>query len=421
MAIAEEERSAGRPANVMVLIPSLDIGGAEMDMVRNLPRIDRTRFKITVCAFLAHGPLAAPLRATGIEIIGPIRLRMRKPRFLHRLSWLKPRGLVGRALKILAGAFDYLRIAAAVATHMRQREIDVVHAILPNSYLVATIACMLARRPALIMSRVSLNWYQDWIVGSLERHILHRLVDLAICNSSAIRQDLLAEGIPAAKIRLIPNGIDLAELARLGIDREQARDRLGISRDAFVVTLVANFYPHKGHADLLQALQLVGDQLPSGWVLLAVGRDVRGNLERMQRLSHQLGLSTHVRFLGQRNDVAVILRAADIHVSASHTEGFPNNVLEAMGTSVPVVATSVGGVPEMVVDGETGILVPARAPGDMARALRQLASDPERRRSMGEAGRARVARSFSIELSVQALQDSYAALAAAVARSPRKA
>jgi glycosyltransferase involved in cell wall biosynthesis len=420
MAIAEEEHSPGWPANVMVLIPALDIGGAEMDLVRNLPRIDRTRFKITVCAFLAHGPLAAPLRDAGIEIIGPIRLRMRKPRFLQRLSWLKPRGLVGRALTFLAGALDYLRIGAAVATHMRRRKIGVVHAILPNSYGVAAIACMLAGRPALIMSRVSLNWYQDWIVGPLERHVLHRLVDLAICNSSAVRQDLLAEGIPAAKIRLIPNGIDLAEFASLGIDREQARDRLGISRDAFVLTLVANFYPYKGHADLLQALQLIRDQLPSGWVLLAAGRDIRGNLERMRRLSDQLGLFPRVRFLGERNDVGVILRAADIHVSASHTEGFPNNVLEAMGASVPVVATSVGGVPEMVVDGVTGILVPARNPDDMARALRQLASDPEQRRSMGEAGRAHVARWFSIERSAQAFQDCYAALAPAVARDPRK-
>jgi glycosyltransferase involved in cell wall biosynthesis len=103
----------------------------------------------------------------------------------------------------------------------------------------------------------------------------------------------------------------------------------------------------------------------------------------------------------------LILRAADIHVSASHTEGFPNNVLEAMCASLPVVAASVGGIPEMVVDGQTGLLVPARDPEGMAGALLALAHDPGRRKAMGEAGRNLVASSFSLGRSVSAIENVY--------------
>jgi glycosyltransferase involved in cell wall biosynthesis len=423
-----------RPIRVLVLIPTLEIGGAEMDLVRNLPRLDPNRFKVLVCAFLARGPLAQPLLDARIEVIGPIvpkrsgslqggrvsallrrllRRRNRLPRKLRR-SWRYLRRMVSipevppYAVAILA----YLRIGAAVSARIRNREIEVVHAVLPNSYVVAGIAKVLARRP-LVMSRVSLNWYQerDALLGVFERRVLHRMVDAVICNSTAIRQELMAEGVAASKIRQISNGIDLHEFSGGEVDRDQARERLGISPSALVLSVVASLQTYKGHADLLRALQLVRDRLPAGWVLLAPGRDVDGNLHRMQRLSEELGLATCARFLGERDDIAAILRAADIHVSASHTEGFPNNILEAMCTGLPVIATAVGGVPEMVVDGVTGLLVPPGDPEAMARALDQLAADPARRAAMGTQGRKR-ALSFSIERSVNAFAEIYAGCAA---------
>jgi glycosyltransferase involved in cell wall biosynthesis len=443
MAQLQENNGVGTRTKVMILIPALDVGGAETDLVRNLPLIERSQFELVVCAFLAQGNLAAPLRNAGIEIIGPIRLC--KPRIFGWLTWMTSRArwlaatrrhavgvaraiarrlpaslqrgarrmlaLAGRVATTIVAAWVYLRMAAVVASHIRDRKIDIVHAILPNSYVIAAIACVLARRPTLIMSRVSLNWYQDWTFRAIERHLLHRLVDLVICNSSAIRQDLLAEGLPAAKLRLIPNGIDAEEFFPPGSDRRQLRDALGLAYDALVLTQVANLHPYKGHADLLHAMRLVRSHLPSGWILLIAGHDVDGNLERLHRLTDQLGLESHINFLGERPDVAIILRAADIHLSASHTEGFPNNILEAMSTGLPVIATAVGGVPEMVVDGVTGILVPAHSPYEIAGALRSLVKDPDRRRSLGNAGRARAISMFSIDRSARALQQSYASLA----------
>ena len=405
-----------------------------MDLVRNLPRLDPNRFKILVCPFLARGPLEQPLLDARIELIGPIvpkrsvptnggrvsaffrRLSLRRNRFPRplRSSWrylsetVSIPALPPYAVAILA----YLRIGAAVSAHIRNLEIDVVHAVLPNSYVVAGIAKLLAQRP-LVMSRVSLNWYQkrDAFLGVFERRVLHRMVDVVICNSTAIRQELIAEGVAVSKICQISNGIDLHEFSGEQVGRVQARERLGISPDALVLSVVASLQSYKGHADLLHALRRVRDRLPAGWVLLAPGRDVDGNLDRMQRLSQELGIANGVRFLGERDDIAAILRAADIHVSASHTEGFPNNILEAMCTGLPVIATAVGGVPEMVADGITGVLVPPRNPEAMGRAVDLLAADPARRAAMGTRGR-NLAATFSIERSANAFAGVYARCAA---------
>jgi glycosyltransferase involved in cell wall biosynthesis len=227
-----------------------------------------------------------------------------------------------------------------------------------------------------------------------------------------VLKDLVAEGVPTSKIRLIPNGIDPETFSRLGLSRGEVRDRLDISHEALVFSVVANLFPYKGHADLLRALQLVGNRLPQRWVLLAPGRDIEGNLDRMRRLSDQLGIADHVRFLGERNDVAAILLAADIHLSTSRTEGFPNNILEAMCAGLPVIATAVGGVPEMVINDVTGLLLPAQNPSEMARAVLQLVNDADQRRSMGEAGRRRAVSLFSIERSVEAFECVYAEFAA---------
>jgi glycosyltransferase involved in cell wall biosynthesis len=182
--------------------------------------------------------------------------------------------------------------------------------------------------------------------------------------------------------------------------------------DALVFSSVASLFPYKGHRCLLQALTLIRDQLPADWLLLAAGRDPDNNLAELVSLAEQLGLGEHVRFLGERLDVPAILSAADIHVSASQEEGFPNNILEAMSAGLPVVATAVGGVPEQVTDETTGLLVPPDNPGALALALLLLAGDRTRRLSMGRAGRQRVEQNFSLERSIDAFAQAYARAAA---------
>src|SRR4029077_16178482 len=137
-----------------------------------------------------------------------------------------------------------------------------------------------------------------------------------------------------------------------------------------------NLHPYKGHKDLLRALAAVSPMWRSDWLCLLVGKDVHDCQPEFKRLAVEYGLSRSVEFLGPRADVPIILSASDIHISASHEEGLPNNIIEAMCAHLPVVATAVGGVPEMVVEGQTGSLLPPRDAGRMADALVALAQAP---------------------------------------------
>ena len=125
-----------------------------------------------------------------------------------------------------------------------------------------------------------------------------------------------------------------------------------------------------------------------------------------------MGLSGHIRFLGQRTDISRILSAADIHLSASHTESLPNNILEAMSAGLPIIATKVGGVPEQLADGVSGILVPTRAPHQLAEAIERLVGDKELQCRLGKTAGDQVARAFPIEPVVSALEEIYGSLSA---------
>ena len=409
---------ATRRIKVLVIIPTLDVGGAEMDLVRNLPRLDRSRFAPVVCTLRGRGALAVQLGDAGVEITVPAFNALPGRGFF---DWMV-RGIertclsmveflpASRFTRLMASVGEYIRLSRYVARQIEDADIDVVHAILPSAYLTAVLANMLTKRRPIVMSRVGLNWYQQdmRLLGALERWILHRRVDLALGNSEAVLQELRAEGIPNRKLLLVHNGIDFMTFVDGMIDPQQARNLLGVPQNALVFSSVGNLFPYKGHADVLYGLNLVKDQLPPNWLLLAVGRDVAGNLFELRRVADEFGLSQHVRFLGERRDVPVVLSAADIHVSASHSESFPNNILEAMCAGLPVVATAIGGVPEQLTHGGTGLLVPVRDLRALSEALLVLASSPDQRAAMARAGRARVKLHFPIARSVSGLEEAYA-------------
>jgi glycosyltransferase involved in cell wall biosynthesis len=417
----ERGNDRASPVKVLIIIPSLDIGGAEMDLVRQLPRFDRDRFDITVLTLFRPGVLAARLIDSGIAVVDIDGARVDRAGVAAPAgdipelgsigaSVVRPRGFIRTLLRRPWDVCWICRRTAAVARFIRNADVDVVHTVLPNAYVVGSFANLLAGRRPLVMSRLSLNFYHRtlWPYRIIEPRLLHRLADITIGNAHAVLRDLRAEGVPEDKLRLVYNGIDDAGVT---IDRDQARLQLGIASDALVLSAVGNLYVYKGHADLLQSLSLLRGRLAGNWVLIVAGRDVQGSLGNLRRRADDLGLSRNVRFVGERNDVAVILSAADIHISASHHEGFPNNILEAMSAGLPVVATAVGGVPEQIIDGETGILVPPRDHAALASAIDALAADVVARQAMGRAGREHVTRTFRIERSVAALGKIYLAAA----------
>ncbi len=166
------------------------------------------------------------------------------------------------------------------------------------------------------------------------------------------------------------------------------------------MTLVANLFAYKGHADLLLALAGRRDQLPDGWVLLCIGID-KGQGEALKRQSEQLGLSKNIHWLGERDDVTDLLAASDLSLLVSHEEGFSNAVLEGMAAGLSMVVTDVGGNPEAVIDGETGLVVPAHDPEALGAAVVRLAGDRGLRTRFGEAGLKRFQEKFTLARCVQ--------------------
>jgi glycosyltransferase involved in cell wall biosynthesis len=260
------------------------------------------------------------------------------------------------------------------------------------------------------MSRRSLDHYQrnHPMLAFIERW-LHGWTSVLLGNSKAVVGQLEREAGRSDKIGLIHNGVVLSDLPDR-TEREKARVTLGLTEPVFVIAIVANVLSYKGYEDLLKALALVASALPNPWKLLAVGRD-EGLGEQLRAYAATHGISDHVSWLGERDDVPRILAAADTFVLPSHQEGLSNALIEAMAHGLPVIGTAVGGNLDAIVDGVSGQLVAVQDPKALAAAICDLANDMQRRQRLGAAARLRVERMFSIEACVASYENLYRNLA----------
>ncbi|MBI4577501.1 MAG: glycosyltransferase [Planctomycetes bacterium] len=235
--------------------------------------------------------------------------------------------------------------------------------------------------------------------AALGRRLIHRLGCRAVANAQAVARHLVAsEGADPARVAVIPNGIDAARFRQPPGTRERVRRSLGIPTGSPVAIQVANLNAGKGHRDLLEAAARVVVRGPRLHLLL-VGEGPEA--ESLRRLAEGLGIGASVHLLGSRRDVPALLAAADLAVLSSHTEGFSNALLEYAAAGLPALATRVGGNAEVVVEAETGLLVPPRDPAALAGALGGLLADPPRLRALGEAARGRAEGCFSVEALVE--------------------
>jgi glycosyltransferase involved in cell wall biosynthesis len=249
--------------------------------------------------------------------------------------------------------------------------------------------------PAARLAGVRRVIMRDGLQGSLRESAYNRwmarLVDGFVVNADATRRELLA-WLPPDRVRVIYNGIELQphDEAR---DGAALRRELGCPPGAPVLLSVARLVTDKDPTTLLAAFRRVAqrDECQGARLWIAGDGPLRPTLAAQVE---RYGLTERVQFLGFRNDVPRLLAAADLLVISSLREGLPNVALEAMAARRPVVATAVSGIPELVRDGETGLLVPPAAPDALAAALAALLSDPVRRRHMGERGRRRVEQWF---------------------------
>jgi glycosyltransferase involved in cell wall biosynthesis len=224
----------------------------------------------------------------------------------------------------------------------------------------------------------------------------YRQVDCFICASEAIRQMLVGDGVAESRAVTVHEGIDIERVERA--DPANLHGEFWLPHHAPIVGNVAALVPHKGQRHLIDAAKAVVLQMPDTRFIIAGEGELRPALERQIRDHH---LEKHVLLAGFRPDVLSLHKAFDIFVMSSLTEGLGTSLLDAMAAGKPIVATRAGGIPEVVGDEETGVLVPPRDHDAMAEAIVRLLKDDTLRRKMGDAGRARARSLFSAERMVQ--------------------
>jgi glycosyltransferase involved in cell wall biosynthesis len=345
--------------------------------------LDRTAFDPLVVCLSTGGPLEKDLAAGGVPV------KVVDFRSLRQI-WHGPISL-GRLLRILAS----------------ERPV-IVHGFLFWAYVLGAFAARLGGVPIVIASRRSLGVFKankpHYL--ALER-FANSMTDLVIANSDAVRRDVMREEkLPTKKVVVIHNGvqIDRSDMSRLN------RASIGVDPESALVGVLANLIHYKGHDVFLSAWQVVVQRFPEAVALLIGEGDARRDLERQIR---DLGLDRSVRLLGSRDDARALLNLVDLVVHPSQQEGFSNAILEAMAAGKAVVATNVGGNPEAVLDGITGLLVPPGDSAALAAAVVQLLEDSVLREAFGTAGRDRVVENFTVRRMVERYETIYRDLVSA--------
>ncbi len=343
--------------------------------------------------------LACALSERGHEVYAA--LRQRSP-LRSELDALPAANIFGLHLR---NSLD-LSSAMELARHVRQHKIEIVHAHVARDYPLAALAVWRNRQAKLVITR----------------HVLFRLNRLhaltfrqarrVIAVSHAVERALTAQKIlPARKITVIPNGIDFRrfDASLQGFDREAFRRRLNIPQGGLLIGTVGEIKRQKGHEDYLRAASIIAREKKSAHFIIA-GADTTGagtHRAALERLINELGLTNRVHFTGWLDEVAPLMAALDVYVSASHTESFGLAIAEAMASGRAVVATATGGAREIIEINTTGLLVPVGEAEALAEAVNSLLENPSARERLGKQAGQVARERFSLEKMTTATERVY--------------
>jgi len=350
---------------VAVFITSFHPGGTERQMTELIQRLDRSRFDVHVACFHKEGAWLDRVEACAPVSAFPIR------------GFARP-GTLARA--------------ASFARWCRARRIAVVQTCDLYANTFALPAARLAGVSARFGSRREIN--PDKTPGqiALQRQA-YRCAHAVVANSNAAARQLGSEGLAAGRVRIIPNGVSLE---RFATRREP--------RPVSTILTVANLRKEKAHEVLLAAAARLTLRHPQLQFLIAGDGPRMGELRAMV---DTLRLAGHVRFLGHREDIPALLARADAFVLPSRSEAFPNGAIEAMAAGLPVIASAVGGLLDLIDDGQTGLLVRPDDPVALGNALEGLVMSPARAGLLGAAGRAEVAERYTFDRMVRSFENLY--------------
>jgi glycosyltransferase involved in cell wall biosynthesis len=364
------------PYQISYLITDLSTGGTPLALLRLLSRIDRNHFVPSViCFYYSDNYVSNEIMDLDIPVVN-----------------------LGMTHK---GRIDgFLKLNKA----LQSTRPVILHSFLYHANITGRIFSRFKRIPINITSRRSTNIGGTWREKVMR--LTARMNDRVIAVSEAVRiAEIDSSGISPDKVVTIYNGIDPSTYNTTPEEvRAKIRNSFGIPEDVLLLGSIGRLDPAKGYNHLINTMKSLILKT-SSVNLLIVGE---GELEEpLEEQVHHNELSKEIKFAGLRNDIPEILSACDIIISSSLWEGLPNVVLEAMAAGKPVIATSVGGTPELVVNGETGLLVPPGNPEALENAILYLSDNSELQVCMGQAGRERVLNHFTIDQMVNKTEQLY--------------
>ena len=360
------------PPRLLLMVNSLQRAGSERNVVAICKHIDRSRFRPEVWTLAEGGEFVQAIRDADVPI-----------RCLHRKRAYGP------------------MFAARAARMIAESGADIMHAFSPAIMFYAAVsrAWFNAKQPLIFTEATT--------TGRPSMRLLHRY-RLRHCtaftaNSEASRDYLAAQGVPRERIRVIPNG-HVIDRTRSLLDTAAVRAGIGVRPDELLAIYVGRLIETKRVCDLVDAVaQLNGANRCLRVVVVGDG----AKRAVLQEQVAAAGLNDVVQFLGERADVADLLRSSDLFVFPSEVEGLSNAVIEAALAGLPIVGCDVGGVRDIVENNREALLVPPRNPRDFAAAMRRLIDNRDEARKFGEAARARAEQSYSIDNTLEKLYELY--------------
>ena len=361
---------------LVLVIPTMDQGGAEKQLALLAENLPRDEFDVHVCLLTRDGPRSESLRRAGVPIT-----------------------VIGKRFKADPTAlFGLKRVLTSLAP-------DIVHTWLFAANSFGRAAALMAKTPVIIGSERCVDPWKSWWHFSIDRFLSRRSAAITT-NSPGIREFYAQHGIQSELFRVICNGIPSPAVSP--ISRQEALERLGVSLDRKLVIAVGRLWPQKRYRDLIWAAELLAGARDDT-TLIVVGDGPQKT--ELLRFRDSVTIPKHVGFVGAREDVAQILPHADLFWIGSEYEGQSNAVIEAMQAGVPVIASDIAGNRDLVVEDQTGRLVPLGDRAAFARESMDLLENPSVAQRLATAAKQRIAEEFSVDRMVRKHVDVYRELA----------
>jgi glycosyltransferase involved in cell wall biosynthesis len=365
---------------VLNVVPTLMCGGTENQFMTLGRLLDPSRFELEFACLRRWGPFVDEL------------VERRIPLSEYRISTFRSVGALAQQVKL--------------ARHIARHRIRIVHAY--NFY-----GNVFAIPPARVAGAVAIASIRDCapyltpMQKRLQRAVC-RFADCVLVNADAVKDWLMADGYSASKIVVIRNGVDLSRFSRPP-EPEKLRLELGLAPDTPLVAVVSRLTRLKGLEDFLEAVARISPRFPDARFLVVgeTNPQHRPYLDELKSLAARLGVGDRVIFTGLRSDVPALMASVNVSVMPSLNEALSNVLLESMAAGAPVVATRVGGTPEALTDGRTGLLVPPADPTALAGSIARLLEDGQLAARLGRAARQTIADRFSVDRMVKTTEEVY--------------